>query len=132
MMENDERHAHWTAGHKYAIEGAKTLLLINGGGAIALLAFVGNQIGAVPKAEEFSSAIGCSLFLLGVGALSSAIIFTCAYLTQLQYGNNNHNRASHWHWAAYAAAAISMACFLSGLWFARVALLVVLNATAPQ
>ena len=33
---------HWAEGNKYAIEGIKTLLLLNGGSAVALLAFIGN------------------------------------------------------------------------------------------
>ena len=33
---------HWTEGNKYALEAIKALLLINGGAAVALLAFAGN------------------------------------------------------------------------------------------
>jgi len=33
---------HWTEGNKYALEANKALLLINGGAAVALLAFAGN------------------------------------------------------------------------------------------
>ena len=34
---------HWGEGTKYAIEGMKALLLLNGGAAIALLTFIGNR-----------------------------------------------------------------------------------------
>jgi hypothetical protein len=34
---------HWGEGTKYAIEGMKALLLLNGGAAIALLTFIGNH-----------------------------------------------------------------------------------------
>lgn len=34
---------HWQEGNKYALECMKALLLLNGGGALALLTFFGNR-----------------------------------------------------------------------------------------
>jgi hypothetical protein len=34
---------HWAEGNKYAMEGIKTLLYLNGGSAIALLTFTGTR-----------------------------------------------------------------------------------------
>jgi hypothetical protein len=35
----EEQQWHWKEGNKYALEAMKALLLLNGGGALALLTF---------------------------------------------------------------------------------------------
>ena len=61
-----DREWHWEQGTKYAIEGMKALLAINGGAAVALLAFAG-QIGK-NGGPTIASRLGDSLLGFGPGA----------------------------------------------------------------
>lgn len=63
----------------------KTVILINGGAAVALLAFLGNIWAKDPGLQVVSSlANSISLFSIGVliGALGSGMVYVCNYLTQ--------------------------------------------------
>ena len=70
---------HWEEGNKYAVEGIKTSLLLNGAAAIALMTFA--------STHDPSSGMKCALFLFALGAIFSAIAFMGAYYAQLHYGN---------------------------------------------
>jgi hypothetical protein len=70
------RNWHWEQGTKYAIEGVKALLAINGGAAVAVLAFAA-QIGKNGGAS-IGASLGDALFGFGVGALLAAIGFVTA------------------------------------------------------
>jgi hypothetical protein len=103
---------HWQEGNKYALEGIKTLVLLNGGAAVALLTFLGNKgIGqSVPS-------LAWTLVSFGLGTMLGASTFVCAYLAQLQYGARRHESASFWHHMGYVAVGVSMLSFLVGLYF---------------
>ncbi len=74
---------HWHRGITIAIEGMKLLFILNGGSAIAVLAFIG-------KTHEVPTGIILSMVLFALGAFV-AVLATCfAYLTQLHYGNSGH------------------------------------------
>ena len=109
---DDHQKWHWKEGNKYAIEAIKTLLLLNGGTAVALLAFLGNWKGT-PR-----SSIASALVCFGVGALSAAIAFIGAYETQLQYGKRNQCMATIHHVATRLAVSVSSIAFCVGLYFA--------------
>jgi hypothetical protein len=114
MTENDERKWHWQEGNKYAIEGIKTLLLLNGGAAVALLAFIGNwETTSGPR-----PLIGSALVCFGVGAFFAALGFIGAYLTQLNYGSNKWPVGQRWHIATYLPVLVSALAFCAGLFFA--------------
>ena len=120
-----EREWHWEQGTKYAVEAMKALLAINGGAAVALLAFAG-QIGkSGGDPASIASRLGNSLFGFGFGALAATIGFIAAYFTQLYYGKGgvNDTWAHQWHCATYAWLVLSIAAFLFGLCFARAAIL---------
>ena len=86
-----EREWHWEQGTKYAVEAMKALLAINGGAAVALLAFAG-QIGkSGGDPASIASRLGNSLFGFGFGALAATIGFIAAYFTQLYYGKGGVN-----------------------------------------
>jgi Mn2+/Fe2+ NRAMP family transporter len=118
------REWHWEQGSKYAVETIKALLVINGGAAVALLAFAGNFAKGGGDAASIASSLGRSLVAFGIGALFSALTFFCAYTSQLQYGRGGEDYppAHRWHYGTYAMLVISVAGFLTGLWFARAAL----------
>jgi len=87
---SDDQKWHWGESTKYVIEGAKSILLINGGAAISILTFIGNT-----KAHQ--ALITASIAFFALGALASALIFLFCYLTQLEYGNRGH-----WSWQQMA------------------------------
>jgi hypothetical protein len=70
---------HWEQGTKFAVEGIKTSLLLNGAAAIALMTFA--------NAHTISVTVRFGILLFAVGAMFSAIAFLAAYFTQLEYGN---------------------------------------------
>jgi Mn2+/Fe2+ NRAMP family transporter len=119
----DDQQWHWTEGNKYAVEGIKTLLLLNGGAALALLAFLGNRDKEASHASDIASAAGNALLVFGLGALVSGLAFFCAYLTQLMYGNRTHSHATLWHNLTYLVIAVAVALFVCGIFFARSAVL---------
>lgn len=84
-MTQEERQRHWSEGNKYATEFMKAVLLLDGGGALALLSFFGSRPRMLSTVA--TEAIGNALFSFGIGTIGSVMVFPCAYLTQLHYGN---------------------------------------------
>lgn len=119
---------HWAEGHRYAAEGIKVMLLINGGAATGLLTFIGHS----PALRTPSMA--WAMIAFGVGALLAAINFLFAYLAQLYYGKKlaatdplicaSHNcKATLWHVGGYIVFLFAAALFVTGLFFARSAII---------
>lgn len=85
---------HWEQGGKFAVEGIKTSLLLNGAAGIALMSF-GTAHGLSPK-------LIWTVVPFAVGAVLSALAFLFAYLTQLMYGNGEEltvekeDHATYW------------------------------------
>ena len=71
---------HWEQGNKFAVEGIKTLTILNGAAAIALMTF-GTAL------KSFTTSMVASLILFALGAGLSVFVFVIAYMTQLEYGN---------------------------------------------
>ena len=115
-MTPDQRW-HWEQGTKFAHEGIKVLLTLNGGAAIALLTFAGHASSPLGITR-----VGYALLAFGAGALSAAVTFLTAYLTQLEYGNDKWTKATFWHNASYFVISGSIASFVIGLYFAYTAL----------
>jgi hypothetical protein len=115
---------HWEQGIKYAIEGTKALLLLNGGAAVALLAFLPNMQDRAPTAN--------SLVCFGVGALLAVVVFIFAYLTQLYYGNQMNKVALTFHLTTYLLFLLAIIAFLSGLVLAREAIISPKLAPVPN
>ena len=116
---------HWEQGNKYAIEGMKVLLLLNGGAAIALMTFLGHLANADRKAAMAMA--GWSLVCFGIGALLATVVFVTADLTQLEYGNEAlkgklQPSARRWHAITYWVVCGSVGAFLGGLAFAWLAI----------
>jgi hypothetical protein len=61
---------HWGEGNKYAIEAAKSILLVNGVAAVATLTFIGNL-----KLQPTNELI-ISMVLFAIAAMVSAILFS--------------------------------------------------------
>jgi hypothetical protein len=70
---------HWGNAIKYAAEGIKTVLLLNGAAAIGLMTFA--------NIHAFSRLLIAALSVFAFGAMLSALSFMCAYRTETGYGN---------------------------------------------
>jgi hypothetical protein len=103
---------HWAEGNRYALEAAKAILLVNGAAAIATLTFIGNL-----KLQPTPGLV-FSMVIFAVAAVASALLFVCAYLTQLYYGNANIKWALRWHIGTYILLLLIILLFLSGIAFA--------------
>jgi hypothetical protein len=125
-MENEKSHWHWEQGTKYAVEGIKTTLLLNGAAAIALMTFA--------TANEFSFLLMLPLLSFVSGAALSAFAFFAAYKTELEYGNA-HRHAAHnaqhqekwrqgqfWNRVALTVMLASVVVFIAGIALAAIVL----------
>jgi len=101
-----------------SIEGLKILLILNGGAAVALLAYLGNIAGKVELLPDMR------LPMMGfiVGLVSCALAFLTTYLTQLSLFNEPtgtdairfFSRHQVWLWISIALALISISAFAIG------------------
>jgi hypothetical protein len=122
---SDQQQWHWQEGNKYALECMKSLLLLNGGGALALLTFFGNRGKVLSNIS--TEAIGAALTSFGVGTVGSVVVFMLAYLTQLHYGNLGWARATYFHYGTYLGVLTALCGFIGGIWFARIAVVAALT-----
>lgn len=106
---------HWEQGIKYAVEGIKTSLLLNGAAAIALMTFA--------NTHEAFGGMKLALFLFSLGAIVSAIAFMGAYYSQLNYGNAEvpgpgkdgfWRKGQNWNKATAIMVVASVAIFFGG------------------
>jgi hypothetical protein len=116
MSDPNEQHYHWDRGHTYVVEGAKQLILINGGAAIGVMTFAGNSHFSV------SWLLVVSIGFFALGALSGTIVFLFAFLAELKYGNGEWEAGQREHRKAYSPALGAAALFAVGMMMAAVAL----------
>jgi hypothetical protein len=126
MDADPKQQWHWGEGTKYALECMRSLLLLNGGAPIALLTFLGGS-NRIKLNAAGVSAIDHSLIGFGIGVLSSVLLFSMAYFTQLFYGNGSDRVAARYHYAVYACVVLSLAGFGFGTWFAKNAVIAALS-----
>jgi len=99
-----------------SVEGFKFLALANGGGAVALLAYLGNVAGKSPPAPDLTCPIG--VFVAGVMLCGLAMVFS--YATQLTLYNekprDGDTRGPHQGslWAAMVLFVLSLIAFAIG------------------
>jgi hypothetical protein len=113
----------------YGAEAMKAAILVNGGAAVALLAFLGSSKGiSLARVPTFLLA-DAVLFLVG-GVLCAAIAMATAYLTQFYYHQNqcvepinvDGKMAPFFRYASMALVGSSYAVFAIGAWLAWLAL----------
>jgi hypothetical protein len=99
-----------------SVELLKSLLLLNGGAIVALLAYIGQ---AKNGAEVAANSKG-SLTWFIVGLMCAGAAFVGSYLTQLALFNESVRpdtyKGSHkpWWWLSFAVAFLSLAAFAGG------------------
>jgi hypothetical protein len=63
-----------------------------------------------------------------LATVASVLMFTFAYFTQLQYGNEGFSRKARTvHWITYVPLLVALAGFISGIWFAKIAVVAALT-----
>jgi uncharacterized membrane protein YidH (DUF202 family) len=121
--DNTQQQQHWLETYKsliaLSIEGFKFCALVNGGAAVAVLAYLGSIAGSkCVRAPDMRVPMGA--FLLGLTACGLAMVF--AYLTQLRLLNETrqgyNSRPAHTIalWIAVALTVVSLAAFAVGSW----------------
>ena len=86
MSENIELELHRSV-IDFAKAALNVTLLMNGGSAIAILAFIGN-IWSTNKDETLWVALACTISYFCLGLLASALGVTAAYFRQLSYSHD--------------------------------------------
>jgi len=97
----------------------KTSILINGGAAVALLAFVGHLVGSGNNALVPGFAVSLVCFVMAV--LSGALSLGVTYVTLSSYSAEKTNRGNITNYIAVVLVALSFALFGTGSWFAFMA-----------
>lgn len=108
---------HWEQAIKYAVEGIKTALILNGAAAIALMTFANTHVVTLNGK--------LALFLFALGAMLAAIAFLFSYRTQVlfgnaelpeaeQYRNTIWRLAQRWNTATVLTLVLSIVVFLAG------------------
>jgi hypothetical protein len=88
-LKRQDEWARWNYGHgiTFALEGLKTALLLNGGAAIALLAFAGSYAAVKDPSLKVNLLVLKGAFpRFATGALVAAVAFALAYLAQFFFG----------------------------------------------
>lgn len=102
-------------GQKYILENGslaiKSMLLLNGGAAISMLAFIGSVAGKNPEAINISVATN-SLLLFGFGAFASVCCAVVSYISQLAI--HDLGRA-HRLWRTFGIVCLVAAILIAGV-----------------
>lgn len=107
-----------------SVEGFKTLLLINGGAVVALLAYLGQSKGGADVAPH----VMWPLFFFVLGIFTATFSFFCSYITQFRlYNESPHGAAGeppHMHFVKITAAValLSVIFFVVGAFWGVFAL----------
>jgi hypothetical protein len=104
----------------YAESALKTVILINGGACLALLAFLGNIIAKGINTKvviEFSFPI----LLYVAGVLVGAIATGAAYLTQYSYIHFSRKTAVMWHFISAIFVIVAYVAFAAGSYMCYIA-----------
>jgi hypothetical protein len=107
---SDDAKWHWGEGNKYAIEGVKSMLILNGAASVSVLTFIGSM-----KPKLHPGYLIFSMVSFALGALFAVLIFVSAYLTQLFYGNDRWSLARKLHISTYLVLILSVASFVGGI-----------------
>ncbi len=101
-----------------SVEGLKLLALLNGGAAVALLAYLGNISGKAFPTPDMRLPMSCFL----VGLLLCGFAFAGSYLTQLwlyneSMGRGARRRHTRWLWLTMSLGLLSLGAFGLGCLF---------------
>ncbi len=115
MSDSDEKM--FDAIHPYAGGALKSILLVNGGASIALLAFIGNIVTSNPKSLLIST-LSLPLAYYTSGVLAAAAASAGAYITQYSYFHFGQKWGQFWHWTSAIVLIASYILFAIGSYLA--------------
>jgi len=95
----------------------KSCTIINGGAAVALLAFIGNIV-LKRNTTALTGGIADALFAFGVGLLLASLATGSTYLAQYLYESKKRPVAKTFHAITILLVVLSYASFLTGSWIA--------------
>lgn len=108
----------------FAGASVKSLLFLNGGAAVAMLAFIGSAAKDIPNAASVIS-LAFPLYCFGLGAASAAMVAMGAYLSQIAFygdyvqpGKWQSFAGQTFRVLAVGAAVFSISAFIKGLYAA--------------
>lgn len=93
----------------------RSLILINGGAAVAIMTFLGNFGG---ESNQSADLFAKSLLLFALGVAAAALVGGFAYVTQFLYESSSGRLSKvgiGFHWAAVLLAILSITLFVVGL-----------------
>ena len=94
--------------HQLKLEGAKGLVTLNGGAAVAMLAFVQALVGRLPLSVFKPYAVyALSLFLVGAFLAGVTFFFQYSYILHAYYRTKRFQAWRHISWGLLVAAAIA-------------------------
>ena len=93
---------------KFAHEGIKSLMLLNGAATISVLTFIGNT-------NDRDVSLVYAMFCFAIGSLCGPIAYLLAYLTQLNYGKENNGPAWNFHRVTYFCIGVGVCLFIAGV-----------------
>lgn len=110
----------------------KLLVAINGGAAVAILAFFGNLVASGSLNPSMVGPIVMALLMFGLGVLFAAVACFLAYLVEAERATDPNPgpsllRSDLQYWALWSAA-LALASFLIGLVAAACALAAIYSA----
>ena len=104
----NDAHFHWQEGMKFAHEGIKSVMLLNGVSTVSVLTFIGNTYDGDDK-------LVYAMMCFALGSFFGPVSFLFAYLSQLQYGNGTFTSAAKFHWGTYFCIVFGLILFLAGV-----------------
>lgn len=104
-----------------SVEGLKSIMLLNGGAIVALLAYLG-QASSGPR---LAARVRCSIACFVIGLIAVSLAFVTSYMTQLTLYNQSINlqnykgpRHERYLWATVILAILSVISFAFGAFWA--------------
>jgi hypothetical protein len=124
-IQRDSINASVNAAVTFAGAAIKGLLIINGGAAVAIIAFLGHLSDNPAAGPAKIAALAPALIAFGWGALLGAMVAALAYLSQLFFSQHVATEArcslilgEVFRWTAVAVAAAGYVVFAIGLYTA--------------
>ena len=119
LREKEVAQQHWEARYRMRLRiadfGIRSLFVINGGGALALGAFLSAAI-SQPDAADVIPYIVAGIAFTGVGLALAAILVAVRYMKwRFEDERGKYTSRNPWWWATWAISAASVVMFLLGL-----------------
>ena len=94
----------------YGEHAVRSVLIINGGAAVALLAFIGNIL-ARGVSKSLASDYSLPLAYYAFGVLVGSLAMGGSYITQYSYVHFGQKWGVVWHWVTATLVVFAYVCF---------------------